>query len=41
MNGRLLLLVLLAAPAWSAGPFFNVLDYGARNDESASATETI
>jgi polygalacturonase len=36
-----LLLLLLAAPAWSAGPFFNILDYGARNDASAPATEAI
>jgi polygalacturonase len=34
-------LVLLAVPAWSAGPFFNILDYGARNDASAPATEAI
>ena len=32
-------LVLLAAPAWSAGAFFNILDYGARNDASAPATD--
>ncbi|HYW44095.1 MAG TPA: glycoside hydrolase family 28 protein [Bryobacteraceae bacterium] len=38
---RLPFLVLLAAPAWSAGPFFNILDYGARNDASAPATEAI
>src|ERR1039458_10145682 len=35
------LLLLLAAPAWSAGPFFNILDYGARNDASAPATAAI
>ena len=35
------LLLLLAAPAWSAGPFFNILDYGARNDASVPATEAI
>src|SRR5450759_4122480 len=34
-------LVLFAAPAWSAGAFFNILDYGARNDASAPATEAI
>jgi polygalacturonase len=34
-------LVLLAAPAWSAGAFFNILDYGARNDASAPATDAI
>ena len=33
-------LLLLAAPAWCAGPF-NILDYGARNDASAPATEAI
>jgi polygalacturonase len=38
---RLPLLLLLAAPAWSAGPFFNILDYGARNDGSAPATEAV
>jgi polygalacturonase len=32
-------LLLLGANAWCAKPFFNVLDYGARNDGSASATE--
>jgi hypothetical protein len=37
----LLSLLLLAAPAWSAGPFLNILDYGARNDASAPATEAI
>jgi polygalacturonase len=38
---RLLLafLFLACANAFCAGPFFNVLDYGARNDGSASATE--
>jgi polygalacturonase len=30
-------LILLAAPAWSAAPFYNVVDYGARNDASADA----
>jgi polygalacturonase len=34
-------LVLMAAPAWSAGGIFNILDYGARNDGSAPATEAI
>jgi polygalacturonase len=38
---RLPLLLLLAAPVWGAGPFFNILDYGARNDASAPATEAI
>jgi len=37
----LLALLLLAAPAWGAGPFLNILDYGARNDASAPATEAI
>ena len=27
--------------AWSAGPLFNVMDYGAHNDGSASATAAI
>jgi hypothetical protein len=30
---------LASAAAWSAGPFFSILDYGARNDGSAPATE--
>jgi polygalacturonase len=34
-----LLVVVLAPAVWGAGPFFNVQDYGARNDGSASATE--
>ena len=38
---RLPLLLLLAAPTWCAGPFFNILDYGAHNDASAPATEAI
>ncbi len=38
---RLPLLFLLAAPSWCAGAFFNILDYGARNDGSAPATEAI
>jgi len=38
---RLPLLLLLAARAWCAGPVFNILDYGARNDGSAPATEAI
>jgi hypothetical protein len=36
---RFAVLLVLAAPAWSAGAFFNILDYGARNDASAPATE--
>ena len=28
-----------AGCAWGAGPYFNMLDYGARNDASASSTE--
>ena len=35
------LFTLIGANGWSAGPFFNVLDYGARNDGSVSATEAI
>jgi len=35
------LFFLSGANAWSAGPFFNVLDYGAHNDGSAPATEAI
>ena len=38
---RFACLLLLAAPAWSAGAFFNILDYGAHNDGSAPATEAI
>ena len=38
---RLLVLLMLAAPAWSAGLFYNIVDYGARNDGSAAATEAI
>ena len=34
------LVLLIGAHAWSAGPF-NILDYGARNDASAPATEAI
>src|SRR5579864_6431184 len=41
--GRLLLpaFLLFATNGWSAGPFFNILDHGARNDGSTSATEAI
>jgi polygalacturonase len=38
---RFLLFSLLAAHAWSAGPFFNIRDYGARGDASAPATLAI
>jgi polygalacturonase len=38
---RLSLLLLLASSSWSAGAFFNILDYGARNDGSVPATEAI
>ena len=31
--------LLIGANAWGAGPYFNILDYGARQDGSASATE--
>lgn len=37
MSSSVLCLILMAAPAWAAAPFFNVLDYGARNDASADA----
>ena len=33
--------LLAGAQAWAAGPTFNVMDYGARNDASAPATEAI
>jgi polygalacturonase len=32
------LVLLIGANAWSAVPFFNILDYGAHNDASVSAT---
>jgi len=32
---------VIGVNAWSAGPLFNVMDYGARNDGSASATAAI
>lgn len=39
MRGRLLsmnlLALLAAANAWSAGPFFNIADYGAARDGAA------
>ena len=35
------LTLLIAANAWSAAPQFNIMDYGARNDGSASATAAI
>src|SRR5664280_2427991 len=35
------LLLLAGANAWGAGPWFNIVDYGARNDGSASATAAI
>jgi polygalacturonase len=35
------LFVLAGANAWSAGPYFNILDYGARGDGSGRATEAI
>lgn len=39
---RFAALALVAnACAWGAGPFFNIVDYGARTDGSASATEAI
>ena len=36
-----LLLLLAGAKAQAAGPMFNVVDYGARNDGSASSTAAI
>jgi Glycosyl hydrolases family 28/Pectate lyase superfamily protein len=33
------LLLTIGAQAWGAGPFINILDYGARNDGSTPATE--
>jgi polygalacturonase len=44
ISGRRLLPVLCfftGANAWGAGPLFNVMDYGAKNDGSASATAAI
>jgi polygalacturonase len=35
------LLLLAGANMWGAGPVYNILDYGARNDGSASATAAI
>ena len=37
--GTRLTWMLLAVSAWAAGPTFNILDYGARNDRSAPATD--
>jgi polygalacturonase len=37
----LLMAACLAVPAWAQRPFFNVLDFGAKNDASAPATEAI
>jgi len=41
MKIHLLLVPLLfvGVNVWSAGPYFNVLEYGAHNDGSASSTE--
>jgi len=36
---RLFWILLAGANAWGAGPIFNILDYGARNDGTASATD--
>ncbi|MBS1855382.1 MAG: glycoside hydrolase family 28 protein [Acidobacteria bacterium] len=41
MQRSILLLVLAAARCFGAGPVFNILDYGARNDASAPATDAI
>src|ERR1039457_6255117 len=35
------LLLLAGARLWGAGPWLNIVDYGARNDGSASATAAI
>ena len=35
------LALLAGANVWGAGPWYNILDYGARNDGSASATGAI
>ncbi|MGD1019050.1 MAG: glycoside hydrolase family 28 protein [Verrucomicrobiia bacterium] len=35
------LLALATANVWASGPFFNILDYGAHKDGSASSTEAI
>jgi len=40
-SGLLPALLLGAANAWCAASVFNIMDYGARNDGSASATEAI
>jgi polygalacturonase len=36
---KLALLMVAAGSAWAAGPYFNVLDYGAHNDASVPSTE--
>jgi polygalacturonase len=43
IKGRLLLALatLVCANGATAGPFFNILDYGAHRDGSASSTEAI
>ena len=38
---QLLYVLLLSSHAWAAGPVFNILDYGARNDGAAHATDAI
>jgi polygalacturonase len=37
----LIFIFIFHAIAWCGGPFFNVLDYGAKNDSSARSTEAI
>jgi polygalacturonase len=37
----LLLFLSISVNGWGAGPFLNILDYGAHNDGSASSTEAI
>ena len=36
---RVMALVLCVAPVWASAGNFNILDYGAKNDGSAPATE--
>ena len=39
MLHRSIILILAAAPCWAASANFNIVDYGAKNDGSAPATE--
>ena len=38
---RILLFILASTPAWCAGPFFNILDYGAPRDGKANSGDAI